>query len=84
MKSLSFWLINLGCGKEFSKQKNLIMLVAGLKYFFELPKNLELGLSGTYQAKIHTYDTFILIGNDKIIRSLNPDEGLRVAFKNKE
>ncbi|MFY1047564.1 hypothetical protein [Chryseobacterium sp. GP-SGM7] len=49
-----------GAGKEFSKSKNLTMIVVGLEYFYELSKKWEIGLSVTYEMKLKSYDTLMI------------------------
>lgn len=49
-----------GGGREFAKEKNLTMFLAGAEYMFELPNDWELGVSATYEAKRHAYDTVVL------------------------
>ncbi|MGC4233714.1 MAG: hypothetical protein QM594_12105 [Niabella sp.] len=49
-----------GVGKEFSKEKNLVLYRGGIEYGFELPNHWELALSAMYDAKHKSYDTWML------------------------
>ncbi|KPE52552.1 hypothetical protein CMU34_10890 [Elizabethkingia anophelis] len=57
-----------GIGREFSKEKNLTMFVAGAEYMFNIPNNWKLGVSAMYEAKRHAYNTFVVgFGITKLI-----------------
>ncbi len=57
-----------GAGRDFSKEKNLTMFVAGAEYMFDLPNHWELGVSAIYEAQRHAYDTFVVgFGITKLI-----------------